>query len=122
MVDHRLELQIVIARILEEARVLLAGHALEAQVRLDDKLDLVFLQPIDQRVPLLHGERQTKVRDRNLISIDRIVVISAAVIVAGPVADQLVAVQAIAADTQQGQVSFPACRFGLVACALLPLG
>mmetsp|Transcript_1364 Transcript_1364/g.3390 ORF Transcript_1364/g.3390 Transcript_1364/m.3390 type:complete len:221 (-) Transcript_1364:220-882(-) len=96
MVRHRLELEVVSRRVLEEHGVLFPRLALESKVGLDDEFDPVRPQPVRQVFELLHRlERQARVWDGNLVAIDRIVVVDAPVVVPGPVTDDLVTVQRI---------------------------
>ena len=67
---HRLELEIVVARVFEEAGVLLARHAFEAQRRLYEEFDAVRAHALDKRAPLLDLERESKVRHRDLVAVD----------------------------------------------------
>ena len=88
---HGLELQVVSTGILEEHGVLLAWLAREPKVRLDDKLDALALEPVCQRVELGDAEARAKVRHRNFVAINRVVVVLPTIVSAHPVAHNLVA-------------------------------
>src|SRR5260370_15874043 len=62
---ERLELQGISGRIEEEQRGLLSRLALEADVRLDHEFDLMLLEPVGQRPPLIHFQHHTAVRNRH---------------------------------------------------------
>ena len=72
-VGHRLKLERVSGRVLEEHRPLLARLALEPQVRLDHKGDALRLEPVCQRVEVVHRQRGSKVGHWNIVAIHRVV-------------------------------------------------
>jgi hypothetical protein len=61
-------------------------------MRLDNKLNARLSNAVGQGMELIHSQRQTHVRDRHLIAIHRIVKVWTAIVVAYPVADNLMAV------------------------------
>lgn len=66
-------------------------RTLKSQVRLDDKLD-PSPDPLHQRPPFLYRKGQPKVRDRDRVAVDRVVV-GRRVVALHPMGDDLVAVK-----------------------------
>mmetsp|Transcript_16425 Transcript_16425/g.37721 ORF Transcript_16425/g.37721 Transcript_16425/m.37721 type:complete len:282 (+) Transcript_16425:2565-3410(+) len=96
VVRHGLEFQVVPGGVLEEHRVLLPRLPFEPQVGLDDEFHPVGAHPLGQVLELLDGvQRESGVRHGDLVPVDGVVVIDAPVVVSGPVADDLVAVEGI---------------------------
>lgn len=73
-IGERLELKRIPRRIEKEHRRLLAHLAFKADVWLDHKLNASTSKPLSQRLPSLHWEYHAEVRDRNIVSIDSIMV------------------------------------------------
>eukprot|EP00614_Pseudopedinella_elastica_P013554 CAMPEP_0172594236 /NCGR_PEP_ID=MMETSP1068-20121228/13585_1 /TAXON_ID=35684 /ORGANISM="Pseudopedinella elastica, Strain CCMP716" /LENGTH=150 /DNA_ID=CAMNT_0013392155 /DNA_START=245 /DNA_END=697 /DNA_ORIENTATION=+ len=92
---HGLELEVVSRRVLEEHGPLLARLSLEPKRWRDDEVDFVLLQPSRQTLKAFFAERKPKVRNRDLVAVDRVVEIRAAVVLSDPVANYLVALEGI---------------------------
>src|ERR1700761_1034449 len=73
-VSKRLELKRIPRRVEEEHCRLLAHLALEADIRLDHKFNPSTSKPLSQRLPCLHWKHHAEVRNRNVVSIDGIMV------------------------------------------------
>src|ERR1700733_4964183 len=73
-VSKRLELKGIPRRVKEEHRRLLADLALEADVGLDHKLNASTSKPFSQPLPRIHRKHHAEVRNRNIMSIDSIMV------------------------------------------------
>lgn len=96
VIRHGLEFQVVPRRVLEKHGVLFPRLALEPQMGFNDELDAVRSDSFRQLLKLLDGfQRQSRVRDGDLVAIDRVVVIDAPVIVPGPVTHNLVSIKGI---------------------------
>lgn len=93
--SHRLELQVVPARVLEEHRPLLPRHPLEPKCRLDDELDVGGPQALHESVELGQGQRQPRVGNWHLVTVNGVVIILAAVIIPHPMSYNLVAVEGV---------------------------
>ena len=96
MVGHGLEFEVVPGGVLEEHGVLFPWLTYEPKVGLNDELDPVRTQSIGEILELLDGfQGQSRVRDGNFVSVDRIEIIDAPIVVSRPVADDLVSIQRI---------------------------
>src|SRR4051812_34551969 len=91
IVGESLELQCVSGWVEEEHRPLLAGLALEADVRFDHELDRRGAEPVGQLVELRDGQDQAEVRHGYVVAVDRVV--DALGAGRGQVGDELVAVE-----------------------------
>ena len=94
LVFHGLKFQVVPARILEKHRPLFPRLPFKAAVRLDDKVDFP-LNALDKGVKLRVRENDASVGDRDLVTVNWVVKILAAVIGTSEVADYLVAVEIV---------------------------
>lgn len=68
---------------------------MESQMRLDDKFHTSFSQTLSQCVELHDRERQSRMGHRHLVTVHGVVVVDASVIVAHPMADDLMAMQGV---------------------------
>eukprot|EP00515_Schizochytrium_aggregatum_P017626 CAMPEP_0202101564 /NCGR_PEP_ID=MMETSP0965-20130614/3808_1 /ASSEMBLY_ACC=CAM_ASM_000507 /TAXON_ID=4773 /ORGANISM="Schizochytrium aggregatum, Strain ATCC28209" /LENGTH=307 /DNA_ID=CAMNT_0048670283 /DNA_START=384 /DNA_END=1306 /DNA_ORIENTATION=- len=92
---HRLELERVAGRVLEEHGPLLTWKALEAQVRLDHELGVDLLEAGCEFVELGLGQHDAKVRHGHLVRVHWVEVAGGAVVRADVVANDLVAKEAV---------------------------
>lgn len=91
-VGHGLELEVVSTGILEEHGQLLARLTGEPQVRLDDELDALSLDPVSKGAELGDAETDSKVRDRDLVPVNRIEVVLSTIVIPSPVTHKLVSI------------------------------
>mmetsp|Transcript_22689 Transcript_22689/g.56359 ORF Transcript_22689/g.56359 Transcript_22689/m.56359 type:complete len:211 (+) Transcript_22689:28-660(+) len=94
-IGHGFELQVVVAGVFEKHRHLFASLPVEPEVGLDDKLDAARFKPLGQRIKLLPGEAGPKVRDGDLVAVDGVEVVRSPVVLADPVANDLVAEEVV---------------------------
>ena len=71
----RLELQGISGWIKQKHRRLLARLALEPYIRFDDERDVGGSKSVGQRMPAVPRQYDTKMRNRNIMPIDRVAVI-----------------------------------------------
>jgi len=71
---ERLEFKSVAARVKEKHGGLLAYLAFKPNVRFDHKLGTKRLQTFGQRFPLLPTQNDAEVRNRDIVSVDRVAV------------------------------------------------
>jgi hypothetical protein len=90
-VRERLELEAVVARVLEEHCPLLAILPFKSKVRLNDELDARFAERLCKLVEGGHVQAESKVRDGHHVQIHAVEVVPPLVLVARPVHDELVA-------------------------------
>ena len=96
-IRHELELQVVVGRVLEEHRELLPALALEPSSGFNDKLDPRILDTLRQCIELSLGlQHAAEMWNRDLVSVHRIEVVDASVLLPYEVHDELV--------TGQGEV------------------
>lgn len=93
--SHYFELQVIPRRILEEHRPLFSRLALKAFVGLHDELDSMALQSIPQLHELWFSQYSTEVWHGHFVTINGIIVVNAAVLLAHVVTHDLMAIQAV---------------------------
>ena len=88
---HMLELQVVVAGVLEEHSPLFARGTFKAEVRLDDEFHTSLAQSVCETVEILHRrENAAEMRHRDLVPVYGIEIVASTVVVTYVVTHELV--------------------------------
>jgi len=94
--SERLEFQRIIAWVQQNHRGLFARESRESCIGFDYKSHLFFSERLDERIPLIHLQHDTKMRYRNRMPVNRIAVCAYAIPIlarGSKMADQLMAIK-----------------------------